>query len=163
LYKGKEIEHTHTLRERERKISKLPFPSVSNNLLCVLMSWNACLHWLVCVLNTLFVCLFVCFQGRVSLFIPGCPGTHPVDQAGLELRNLPASASQVLGLKVCSTMPGLVCVLMSWNACLHWLVWILKKAFQQLSLASTSSCLILHIHEMLCRTCCSSNTCFQLC
>ncbi|GAB1288607.1 Coiled-coil domain-containing protein 171 [Apodemus speciosus] len=30
---------------------------------------------------------------------PGCPGTHSVDQAGLELRNLPASASQVLGLK----------------------------------------------------------------
>ncbi|GAB1302424.1 Ankyrin repeat domain-containing protein 2 [Apodemus speciosus] len=28
-----------------------------------------------------------------------CPGPHSVDQAGLELRNLPASASQVLGLK----------------------------------------------------------------
>jgi hypothetical protein len=27
----------------------------------------------------------------------------PRDQAGLELRNLPASASQVLGLKVCTT------------------------------------------------------------
>jgi hypothetical protein len=37
---------------------------------------------------------------------PGCPGTHFVDQAGLELRNPPASASQVLGLKVCSTTPG---------------------------------------------------------
>jgi len=34
---------------------------------------------------------------------PGCPGIHSVDQAGLELRNLPASASQVLGLKVCAT------------------------------------------------------------
>jgi hypothetical protein len=34
---------------------------------------------------------------------PGCPGTHSVDQAGLELRNLPASASQVLGLKECAT------------------------------------------------------------
>ncbi|EDL32946.1 mCG128136, partial [Mus musculus] len=30
---------------------------------------------------------------------PGCPGTHSVDQAGLELRNPPASASRVLGLK----------------------------------------------------------------
>ncbi|GAB1285168.1 Monocarboxylate transporter 14 [Apodemus speciosus] len=29
----------------------------------------------------------------------GCSGTHSVDQAGLELKNLPASASQVLGLK----------------------------------------------------------------
>jgi hypothetical protein len=30
------------------------------------------------------------------------PGTHSVDQAGLELRNPPASASQVLGLKACT-------------------------------------------------------------
>jgi hypothetical protein len=37
---------------------------------------------------------------------PGCPGTHSVDQAGLELRNPPASASQVLGLKACATMPS---------------------------------------------------------
>jgi hypothetical protein len=39
----------------------------------------------------LFVCLFVCFvlffRDRVSLYSPGCPGTHSVDQAGLELRN----------------------------------------------------------------------------
>jgi hypothetical protein len=42
-------------------------------------------------------------RDRVSLCRPGCPGTHSVDQAGLELRNLPASASQVLGLKVCAT------------------------------------------------------------
>jgi hypothetical protein len=31
---------------------------------------------------------------------------NSVDQADLELRNLPASAFQVLGLKVCATMPG---------------------------------------------------------
>jgi hypothetical protein len=43
------------------------------------------------------------FWDRVSLYSPGCPGTHFVDQAGLELRNLPASASQVLGLKACTT------------------------------------------------------------
>jgi hypothetical protein len=35
----------------------------------------------------------------VSLCSPSCPETHFVDQAGLELRNSPASASQVLGLK----------------------------------------------------------------
>jgi hypothetical protein len=39
----------------------------------------------------------------VSLYSPGCPGTHSVDQACLELRNPPASASQVLGLKACAT------------------------------------------------------------
>ncbi|GAB1298937.1 Protein mono-ADP-ribosyltransferase PARP4 [Apodemus speciosus] len=33
----------------------------------------------------------------------GCSGSHSVDQAGLELRNPPASASQVLGLKACTT------------------------------------------------------------
>jgi hypothetical protein len=46
-------------------------------------------------------------QDRVSLCSPGCPGTHFVDQAGLELRNPPASASRVLGLKACATTPGL--------------------------------------------------------
>jgi hypothetical protein len=39
-----------------------------------------------------------------------CPGTHSVDQAGLELRNPPASASQVLGLKACATTPGSLCL-----------------------------------------------------
>jgi hypothetical protein len=33
------------------------------------------------------------FQDRVSLYSPGYPGTNFVDQAGLELRNPPASAS----------------------------------------------------------------------
>jgi hypothetical protein len=51
------------------------------------------------------VCLFV-FRDRVSLCSPGCPGTHFVDQAGLKLRNPPASASRVLGLKACATTPG---------------------------------------------------------
>jgi len=31
---------------------------------------------------------------------PGCSGTCSEDQAGLKLRDLPASAIQVLGLKV---------------------------------------------------------------
>jgi hypothetical protein len=46
------------------------------------------------------------FQNRVSLYSPGCPETHSVDQAGLELRNPPASASRVLGLKACTITPG---------------------------------------------------------
>jgi hypothetical protein len=50
--------------------------------------------------------LFFVFRDRVSLCSPGCPGTHSVDQAGLELKNPPASASQVLGLKACATMLG---------------------------------------------------------
>jgi hypothetical protein len=46
---------------------------------------------------------FFFFRDRVFLCSPGYLGTHFVDQAGLELRTLPASASQVLGLKVCTT------------------------------------------------------------
>jgi hypothetical protein len=51
------------------------------------------------------------FRDRVSLCSPGCPGTHSADQAGLELRNSPASASQVLELKACATTTQLVPVL----------------------------------------------------
>ena len=39
----------------------------------------------------------------LSLRSPGCPGTHSADQAGSELRDQPASASQVLGSKACAT------------------------------------------------------------
>jgi hypothetical protein len=59
-------------------------------------------NWCAIQLFCLFVC-FVLFWDRVSLCGPGCPGTHSVDQAGLELRNPPASASQVLVLKACAT------------------------------------------------------------
>jgi hypothetical protein len=62
---------------------------------------------LSCDYGKFFVCLFV-FRDRVSLYSPGCPRTHSVNQASLELRNLPASASQVLGLKACATTPGLI-------------------------------------------------------
>jgi hypothetical protein len=70
--------------------------------------------WLFC-----FV-LFDFFWDRVSLCSPGCPGTHFVDQAGLELRNPPASASRVLGLKACATTPGLprgFWNALQWNNC----------------------------------------------
>ena len=41
-----------------------------------------------------FVCFGLVFRDRISLCSPGCPGTHSLDQVGLELRNPPASASQ---------------------------------------------------------------------
>jgi hypothetical protein len=43
------------------------------------------------------------FWDRVSLYSSGCSGTHSVDQTGPELRNPPASASRVLGLKAWAT------------------------------------------------------------
>jgi hypothetical protein len=63
-------------------------------------------------------CLFVFFRDRVSPCSPGCPGTHFVDQAGLTLRNLPASASQVLGLKACTTTAQLWIFIFKW--CSSW-------------------------------------------
>jgi hypothetical protein len=67
-----------TVNSRLHDMGKFPMQSLAGNI------------------DFLF-CLF--FRGRVSLGSPGCPGTHFVDQAGLELRNPTASASQVLGLK----------------------------------------------------------------
>jgi hypothetical protein len=40
-----------------------------------------------------FFFFFLVFRDRVSLYSSGYPGTHFVDQAGLKLRNPPASAS----------------------------------------------------------------------
>jgi hypothetical protein len=54
---------------------------------------------------------------RVSLCSSGCSGIHFVDQAGLELRNPPASASQGLGLKACATTLGYSLIL--WRHFLH--------------------------------------------
>jgi hypothetical protein len=54
----------------------------------------------------MFFYLFIFFQDRLFLCSPGCPETHFVDQAGLELRNPPSTASRVLGLKACATTPG---------------------------------------------------------
>jgi hypothetical protein len=63
------------------------------------------------VVQSFFFFFFWLFRDRVSLCSPGCPGTHSVDQAGLELRNPPASASRVLGLKACATTALLDAVL----------------------------------------------------
>jgi hypothetical protein len=62
--------------------------------------------WNYCRMFFVFGFVFLVFRDRVSLCSPGCPGTHSIDQAGLELRNLPASVSQVLGLKTCTTTPA---------------------------------------------------------
>ena len=45
-----------------------------------------------------------------SLCCPGCPGTHSVEQAGLELKDVPASAFQVLGLKARATIACPLCL-----------------------------------------------------
>ena len=57
----------------------------------------------VCLVGWLFGWLFLGFPDRVSLYSPGCPGTHFIDQSVLQLGNPPASAYQVLRLKACAT------------------------------------------------------------
>jgi hypothetical protein len=53
--------------------------------------------------NFFFFFNFLGVSRQFLLCSPGYPGTHSVDQAGLELRDPPAFASQVLGLKACTT------------------------------------------------------------
>ena len=75
-------------------------------IIVLLLFWGVlfvCFFFLFFCLVVFFCIFFFFFWDRVSLCSPGCPGAHSVDQAGLEVRNLPASASQVLGLKACIT------------------------------------------------------------
>jgi hypothetical protein len=80
-------------------------PEHKRKVTCFLLPWIGMCSFIA--VFCLFVC-FVCFVFRDRVFpcSPGCPGTHSVDQAGLELRNLPASASQALRLKACTTTAG---------------------------------------------------------
>jgi hypothetical protein len=72
----------------------------------------------------------VFFWDRVSLCSPSCPGTHSVDQTGLKLRNTPASASQVLGLKACATTARqLFLDSMHPDACAHHILGVSWKLF----------------------------------
>jgi hypothetical protein len=82
------------------RVRSLAFESVMTS------SWS--LNFLLWSSHCAF--FFFPFRDRVSLCSPDCPGTHFVDQTGLELRNPPASASWMLGLKACATTPGVALV-----------------------------------------------------
>jgi hypothetical protein len=69
-------------------------------------SWGNASMWSSCKAFSLSAPPPLFFWDRVSLCSPGYPGTHFVVQAYLKLRNPPASASWVLGLKVCAPTPG---------------------------------------------------------
>ena len=47
------------------------------------------------------------FKDNLSLSSPDCPGIHYINQACCEFKRSSASASGVLGLKMCTTTPGL--------------------------------------------------------
>jgi hypothetical protein len=110
--------HTHTHTQTHRKINLIlkalyfKFYAWAFFRYRVLSCILGCSHWWQSSCLHFFswdhrhmtgtVCLFV-FRDRISLCSPGCTGTHSVDQAGLKLKNPPASASQVLGSKACAT------------------------------------------------------------
>jgi hypothetical protein len=75
---------------------------------CIFESTNTLISKYIRTYNVKKPYIYICvwFFKTGFLCSPGCPGTHFVDQAGLELRNPPASASQVLGSKACTTTPG---------------------------------------------------------
>jgi hypothetical protein len=87
----------------------LDLPVLDKLVLLVLLGFcfGLCLFFFCFLFFVFFVFCFFFFRDRVSLYNLGCPGTHSVDQAGLEHRNPPASASQVLGLKACATIAQL--------------------------------------------------------
>jgi hypothetical protein len=94
--------HTRNVLSLEATFSPPPphflltsFTAQAGIELGLLLSWSFkeqelslhCLAWLnYCIFFFFF--LFMFFQERASLCSPGCPVTHSVDQAGLELRNL---------------------------------------------------------------------------
>jgi hypothetical protein len=58
---------------------------------------------------------FLFFQDRVSLCSLSCPGTRLCRPGWAQTpRDLPASDSQVSGLKVCATTPSEFCEVLSW-------------------------------------------------
>jgi hypothetical protein len=95
------IMYQFSIENRRKKLkTDQPTKQTKNPSCLEYQKWGQIYHT-----EQLFGKKFFCFVfwDRVSLCIPDCPGTHSVDQAGFELRNLPASASQVLGLKECAT------------------------------------------------------------
>jgi hypothetical protein len=82
-----------------RRVSK---PHVDYSFVCLF--FYCCYFLVFCGLLflCLLACLLACFWGRVSLCSLDWPVNNSVYQVELKLRDLPASASRVMGLKVCA-------------------------------------------------------------
>jgi hypothetical protein len=90
-----------------RKLSPVPMSSRLCHTFCSIKFsvYGFTLKSLIHLDLSIFLFFFFFFFESGFLCVlcsPGCPGTHSVDQADLELRNLVASDSQVLGLMVCT-------------------------------------------------------------
>jgi hypothetical protein len=93
--------HRHTHKHTHTHALKLTLSSIQAHMHIMSTHKTHTAH--ACPWSLFSFFFFLVFQDRVSVYSPGCPGTHFVDQADLKLRNPPASASQVLGLKACAT------------------------------------------------------------
>jgi hypothetical protein len=67
----------------------------------------------------LFCFVFICFWDRISLYSPGHPGTHCIDQAVLELRDPPVSVSWLLELNACTAAWQYLLFYYCVKSCLH--------------------------------------------
>jgi hypothetical protein len=107
-------------------LRKCPHACLQPNLFC------CCCCYCFCFVLVFGCFVFLFFRDKVSLCSPSCPGTHSVDQAGLELRNSPVSASQVLGLKACATttrhlQPNLMEAFSLLRLPLLWWLWLVSS------------------------------------
>jgi hypothetical protein len=94
--------HTACGFEARRAQEHLPSPPTGVLGLQACVEPRPALQWgarISCLESNYYFILFWFCRDRVSLCSPDYPGTHSVDQAGLELRNLPASASLSTGIK----------------------------------------------------------------
>ena len=117
IFSSMSILFPYLRKTKESKLWSSFFLSFMWSVSCILglISFCANIHLSVSAHHDcLFVCLFVLFFCFCLICIfktefLDCPETHFVDQAGLQLRNLPASDSQVLGLKVCVATACFMC------------------------------------------------------
>jgi hypothetical protein len=106
--------------------------AISNNFSNHLLYQQGNLCFTSGLQDFLFFFFFLVFQDRVFLCSPGCPGAHSVDQAGLEIRNPPASDSRVLGLKARVTTAQLYFISISQMCRTHGLLWYLSGYYNNL-------------------------------
>lgn len=69
--------------------------------------WCSIRGFFVCLCDCPSLCLLTVKAGRVSLYSPHWSGTCSVDQAVLQFSEICLFCPQQLGLKVCTTLPGI--------------------------------------------------------
>jgi hypothetical protein len=109
--------YTHTVHKHIYIHTKIhgQIPQKHKQFLKICHVWILIVCLCIYVFMYLYIYLFIYlgFWDRVSLCSPCYLRTHSMYQAGLKLKNPPASASQMLGLKACATTVQLVYCLLT--------------------------------------------------